>query len=76
MPQCAIMSAVDSILSYLRGRHPEIVDLIRRFVEAESPSGDAAAVSRFVDLVADTLAPMADVRTLPRGTSASTWSRR
>ena len=67
MPQCAIMSAVDSILSYLRGRHPEIVDLIRRFVEAESPSGDAAAVSRFVDLVADTLAPMADVRTLPAG---------
>ena len=67
MPQCAIMSAVDSILSYLRDRQPEIISLIRRLVEAESPSGDAAAVSRFVDLVADTLAPMADVRAVPAG---------
>ena len=37
--------------------------LIRRFVECESPSDDAAAVTRFAELVADTVAPYAKVRT-------------
>jgi len=36
--------------------------LIRRFVECESPSDDAAAVTRFAELVADTVAPFAKVR--------------
>ena len=41
--------------------------LIRRFVECESPSDDAAAVTRFVELVADTVTPYAKVKTLPGG---------
>lgn len=41
--------------------------LIRRFVECESPSGDAAAVNRFVQLVADTVGPYAKVKTRPGG---------
>ena len=40
---------------------------IRRFVECESPSDDAAAVSRFMELVADTVAPYARVKTYPGG---------
>ena len=40
---------------------------IRRFVECESPSDDAAAVSRFVELVADTAAPYARVKTYTGG---------
>ncbi len=40
---------------------------IRRFVECESPSDDAAAVSRFVELVSDTAAPYAKVKTYPGG---------
>ena len=43
------------------------MELIGRFVECESPSDDRAAVDRFVDLVADTLAPMAKVKTMPGG---------
>ncbi len=38
-----------------------------RFVECESPSDDPAAVNRFVDLVADTVAGYAKVRTYPGG---------
>jgi len=53
---------VDSILSYAQGRQPEIIALIRQFVECESPSDDAAAVQRFNDLVADTVAPYAKVK--------------
>lgn len=41
--------------------------LIRSFVECESPSDDSAAVTRFAELVADTAAPYAKVRTMPGG---------
>ena len=37
--------------------------LIRQFVECESPSDNPAAVNRFVELVSDTVAPMARVKT-------------
>src|ERR1035438_289187 len=40
---------------------------IRRFVECESPSDDRAAVTRFVELVADTAAPFAKGKTYPGG---------
>ena len=36
---------------------------IRQFVECESPSDDPSAVNRFVELVSDTRAPMARVKT-------------
>src|SRR5947209_19724388 len=60
-------TSVDPILSFVRQRESEIVALIRRFVECESPSDDPAAVNRFVDLVSDTISPFARVKTLPGG---------
>ena len=39
--------------------------MIRRFVECESPSDDAAAVNRFVELAADSVTPYAKVKTYP-----------
>jgi glutamate carboxypeptidase len=44
-----------------------LISTIRGFVECESPSGDAAAVNRFSDLVADTVAGRAKVKRLPGG---------
>ena len=43
------------------------MELIGRLVECESPSDDRAAVDRFVDLVCDTLAPVARVKTVKGG---------
>ena len=40
-----------------------MVAQIRQFVECESPSDDAAAVSRFVELVSDTVTPFGKVKT-------------
>ena len=60
------MTAVDSLLSYARARQPEMVALIRQFVECESPSDDPSAVNRFVELVSDTVAPFAKVKTFGR----------
>jgi glutamate carboxypeptidase len=39
-----------------------MIGLTRALVECESPSGDRAAVDRFVELMADTMAPLAAVR--------------
>lgn len=57
------------ILSFVQSREPEIIELIRRFVECESPSDDPAAVNRFVELVADTAAPFAKVKTFNGGSA-------
>ncbi len=54
---------MDSTLSYIQSHQPEIVALIRRFVECESPSDSPDAVNRFVELLADSLAPIAKVKT-------------
>src|SRR5664279_1123908 len=62
-----IISAVDPFLSFARVHEAEMVATIRRFVECESPSDDAAAVSRFVELVSDTFAPFAKAKTYPGG---------
>jgi glutamate carboxypeptidase len=62
-----MITAVDSILSFARAHEAEMAATIRRFVECESPSDDAAAVTRFVELVADTVAPFAKVKTYPGG---------
>ena len=56
-----------ALLSYARLRQAEMIRLIRALVECESPSDDARAVSRFVELVADTLAPLGRVRRIPGG---------
>ncbi len=56
-----------SLLAFAAAREREIARLIRELVECESPSFDAAAVNRFVDLVGDRLSAMGNVRTLPGG---------
>src|SRR5690349_15122079 len=61
--RAAIIAAVDPILSYAQARQPEITALIRRMIECESPSDNPAAVGRFVELVSDTIAPFAAVKT-------------
>jgi glutamate carboxypeptidase len=58
---------MDNILSYVQARQSEIVALIRRMVECESPSDDAAAVNRFVELIAAEVAAEAKVKTYPGG---------
>ena len=58
---------MDPILSHARARQGEIIALIRRMVECESPSDDARAVDRFVDLLAAQVAPLAAVKTFPGG---------
>jgi glutamate carboxypeptidase len=65
--EVAIITAVDSILSHIQVRQPEIVALIRQFVECESPSDSPEAVSRFVELVSDTIAGFAKVKLHPGG---------
>jgi glutamate carboxypeptidase len=59
--------AVDSILSHVQSQQPEIIALIRSFVECESPSDTPEAVNRFVELVSDTAAPFAKVKTTSGG---------
>jgi glutamate carboxypeptidase len=58
---------VDPFLSYAQGRQAEIVALLRRFVECESPSDTPDAVNRFVELVSDTVAPFAKVKSVRGG---------
>jgi glutamate carboxypeptidase len=62
---------VDPLLSYTQERQPEIVTLIRQFVECESPSDSPDAVNRFVELVADTVAGFAKVKVIPGGNFGS-----
>ena len=45
----------------------EAIAMIRAFVECESPSDDAAAVNRFVDLLAVSVEDIARVKTYARG---------
>ena len=43
------------LLSWATARQPEIISAIRNLVECESPSGDAAALRRVADLIADSV---------------------
>jgi glutamate carboxypeptidase len=58
---------VDPILAHVQAQQVDIVSLIRRMVECESPSDDPRAVDRFVDLVSAEAAPFASVQTFPGG---------
>jgi glutamate carboxypeptidase len=58
---------MDPILAYAREKLPEIVRFIRTLVECESPSDDPAAVRRFVELVADTVAGEGRTKVLAGG---------
>lgn len=56
---------MDSLLSWALARESEMIGLARELVECESPTGDRPAVDRFVELMADTMAPLAGVRKVP-----------
>jgi glutamate carboxypeptidase len=58
---------MDPLLAWSRRRQPEIIGLIREFVECESPSDVAAEVKRFMDLVAQSVAEIATCRTTRDG---------
>ncbi len=65
--KAAILSGVDPLVSFIAQHESEIVALIRKFVECESPSDNPAAVGRFVELASDTVAPFAKVKRIPGG---------
>ncbi len=58
---------MDACLAFAKSKQREIVALIRELAECESPSGDAKAVDRFVNLVASRVSGRAKVRTFPGG---------
>ena len=65
--EAVIIAAVDPIFRHLQDLQSEITALIGQLVECESPSDDPAAVNRFVELIADTCAPFARVKTFAGG---------
>ncbi|HKW96497.1 MAG TPA: M20 family metallopeptidase [Bryobacteraceae bacterium] len=58
---------MDPVLAHIQALQPDIIAMIRRFVECESPSDSAPAVERFVDLVAQAAEPMGVVQTFSGG---------
>jgi glutamate carboxypeptidase len=58
---------VDSLLSFAQANQARMTALIRSFVECESPSDDAAAVTRFAELAADTATSYARIKTIRAG---------
>jgi glutamate carboxypeptidase len=58
---------MDPLLAWSRHAQPEIVGLIREFVECESPSDAPAEVKRFMDLVAHSVADIAGCRMTREG---------
>jgi glutamate carboxypeptidase len=61
---------MDVFLREARRRLPQTTELIRDLVECESPSGDVAAISRFVDVFADRVDDIARVRTFSGGSDS------
>lgn len=55
------------ILPQLLAQQSSITDFLRELVECESPSDDAAAVNRCVELLAANVAGLAKVKTFPGG---------
>ncbi len=58
---------MQSYLEFACAHQSEIISLTRELVLCESPSFDAAAVNRFVELVADKLSILGKVKTFPGG---------
>ena len=58
---------MDELLTRIDERRGQTVNLIRRLVECESPSGDAAALARLADLIAEETAGLASTRRWPGG---------
>lgn len=58
---------MDALLAYASSKQKDIIALIQRMVECESPSDDAGAVNRFVDLMTAELDGIAKVKTFAGG---------
>ncbi len=58
---------MEQTLEWTAARQDRIVALIRQMVECESPSDSPEAVNRFVELIGDTLAGEAKIKTLSGG---------
>ncbi len=58
---------MDELLTRIDERRGQTVNLIRRLVECESPSGDAAALARIADLIAEETSGLASTRRWPGG---------
>lgn len=56
---------MDRILPWIKARENQIVDLLKEMVLCESPSEDAAAVNRFVDLLAAKAPACSRIKTYP-----------
>jgi glutamate carboxypeptidase len=60
-------ASASGILSWVRRNQPELIRLIQKFVECESPSDAPAAIGRFQDLLAESLSKIATVRRTREG---------
>jgi glutamate carboxypeptidase len=58
---------MDAILPHVLAQQPAIVAFLRDLVECESPTEDASAVNRCVDLLAESVAGVGTVKTFPGG---------
>jgi glutamate carboxypeptidase len=58
---------MDSYLRYARTKQKEIIALIQRFVECESPSDHPPGIDRFVDLLSESVTDIAKVKKFDGG---------
>jgi glutamate carboxypeptidase len=58
---------MDNLLAHARQHQEPIIAFIREMVECDSPSGDAIALGRMRDLVADRISSFAKTKNLPGG---------
>src|SRR5437764_1500572 len=55
---------MDGLQAHLARQQRQVVAFLRELVDCESPSDDAAAVNRFVDLFAERVKDIAKIRTI------------
>jgi glutamate carboxypeptidase len=58
---------MDRLLAWAKRKQPEIIKLIREFVECESPSDSPGDVKRFIDLLVEPIRDIATCRVTPEG---------
>ena len=56
---------MDSVLAWARKNQPEVIRVIREFVECESPSDSPANLKRFMDLLAESASDIGVSRRMP-----------
>jgi glutamate carboxypeptidase len=58
---------MDALLDWVRAREREMVALLKALVETETPSGEAAAISRFAGVLGDALSGLGRVKKIDGG---------